>query len=435
MDYTYADIPSEYFDRINKAFLDVMAQGTGSGIPFTFPLISVQIDDNFDFNNEMFLYLLEKIYYFGGAYFENFKTAPFDNEYYKSLNPYIKAKDPSVSRSLCCRLQIDLSMLKDMSSGGIFGSSVGNVGAIQVIDINLNRLFFEFGHNMDLLKSKVRHYMELIQQGHLSKRKWIEQNKELFPTFFAFNDNLKNYFNVFGVVGTHEGLVNIGYKNGLNDEDGKRFAHEVMQYMREVVNEFIERDGVPCGVEASPAENAAIKLSRNDKKYAKSIGKEIFLQGSGEDTYMTSGCMIPFSEDNFMLQIENAAEFQSYFTSGSILHHFVESKVSPQKLSEYLNKLFEKPINYITLTPTLTSCMSCGHQLVATDGKEIAVCPICESDDIATFSRIIGYVKMISRKNIKVTSAGQYKGDYNFWSKARRYDWAERKRVKESDLI
>ncbi len=250
--YTYKEIPEEYFNRINKAFIDVMSKGTGTGIPFTFPLVSIQWDDNFNYNNEMFLYFLEKMYYFNGAYFENFKTKPFSDPYYKYLNPCIQARDPSVSRSLCCRLQISLSTLKGLSSGGIFGSSVGNVGAVQVIDLNMNRLLIEYGHDIPLLKQKMEHYLNLIQEGHMAKRKWIESHKELYPTFFAFNDNLKNYFNVFGDIGYHEGLINIGYKDGINDPEGKKLAHELKQHMRKIVDSFIERDGVACGIEASP---------------------------------------------------------------------------------------------------------------------------------------------------------------------------------------
>ena len=773
--YKYSEIPAEYFDRINKAFIDVMAKGTGTGIPFTFPLISIQIDDNFKYDNPMFLYFLDKMYYFNGAYFENFKTAPFSDEYYKSINPYLQARDPSVSRSLCpldsktpivyyseklrryittsikeiydtyatqdrtvkvlqngnevnckinkferdefytvtlanglsftsthdhlnktsngtkmttelteedylpigrkplngggmtyedglfvgaflgngsyykgrsdncnkrvvfslsaidnkemlkelsdiardkfgaytaeylqtssisgkqscinlsinseylvglikqftkgdnalnkeidllactqslnfrkglvdglyrtdggnnnriytsskklveslttlcatmgipvnitednregrlstnpcytvrlympdeiktqykgvyyldddyfwfkiksiekahkgksvayclevvdegvepifmmangiithnCRLQISLSTLKGLSSGGIFGSSVGNVGAIQVIDLNMNRLLIEYGHDIPLLKEKMTYYLNLIEDGHMAKRRWIESHKELYPTFFAFNDNLKNYFNVFGDIGYHEGLINIGYKDGINDPEGKKLAHELKQHMQEVVNSFIERDGVACGIEASPAENAGIKLARNDIKFAKSIDKEIFTQGKGKDVYLTAGCMTPFAEDNFTLQIENAAEFQGYYTSGSILHHFIESKIEPEILAKYIDNLFKKPINYITLTPTLSSCMACGQTIIATDGRDIKECPKCHSDDIATFSRVIGYSKMISRKGIKVKN-GLYDGEYNFWSKPRRYDWNTRRRIKEGDM-
>jgi len=433
-DYKYKDIPTEYFNKINKAFIDAMAQGTKMGIPFTFPLISIQIDDDFHFDNPMFLYFLDKMYYFNGAYFENFRTTPFENEYYKNLNPFLQSRDPAVSRSLCCRLNISLSTLKGLSSGGIFGSTIGNVGAIQVIDINMNRLLIEYGHDIELLKEKMNYILNIIQQGHMAKRKWIENNKYLYPTFFAYNNDLKNYFNVFGVVGMHEGLINAGYKDGINDLEGKKLAHELMQYMTNIINSFIEKDNVACGIESSPAENAGIKLARHDIKFAKSIGRKIFTQGHGEDVFLTSGCMTPFSEDNFIAQIENSAEFQGYFTSGTILHHFIEDKIPPEHMAEYISKLLEKPINYITVSPTLSGCLECGQQLIGQDAITIENCPVCNSDDIATFSRVIGYTKMIARRGIKVDKNGLYKGKYNFWSKARRYDWAERKRLKEKDL-
>lgn len=431
-DYKYSDIPTKYFDRINLAIIDVMAEGTGKGIPFTFPLITVQIDDEFNYDNKLFLYLLDKMYYWGGVYFENFRTDAFNDEYYKKLNPNIKAKDPSVSRSLCCRLNIDLSILSQIG-GGIFGSSTGNTGAVQVLNLNLNRVFMEFGHDVKLLKEKIKEYFYIMEEGHMSKRKFIEDNKQLYPTFFAYNKNLKNYFNVFAVSGMHEALINIGYDDGLKNIKGKEFAHEIMQYITSIVNEIIIKDNVACGVEYAPNENAGIKLARHDKKWAEAHNREIFLQGEGENIYATSGCMLPFSEEDFSQQIENAAEFQGYATSGSILHHFLEEKIEPKTLAKYIYNLFKKPINYITLTPTMTSCMNCGQKIVAKDARNIDKCPVCESDDLATFSRVIGYVKMIARKSVKVDN-GYYKGDFNFWSKARRFDWAQRKRFTKETI-
>ncbi len=432
MSYQYKDIPGEYFDRINLAFINAMAKGTKKGIPLTFPLITVQIDDDFNYDNEVFTHLLRQMYKWGGVYFENFRTRPFTDHYYTNLNPRIKPKDPSVSRSLCCRLNIDLSVLS-RAGGGIFGSSVGNVGAIQVLNLNMNRMLIEFGHDHELLKLKMREYLEVMEEGHMAKRSWVENHKELYPTFFAYNHDLRNYFNVFAVTGMHEGLINIGYKDGMSDQEGKLYAHELMQYMSDIINEFIVRDHVACGIEYAPAENAGIKLARSDVKWAKNHGKEIFVQGKDDDVFLTSGCMLPFSEEDFTQQIENAAEFQGYATSGSILHHFIEDQIEPEVLSNYLQNLFKKPINYITLTPTITSCQECGQKIIAKDAKTIEACPVCGSHDIATYSRVIGYVRMIARQNIKVDEKGYYKGDYNFWSRARRLDWAQRRRFESED--
>lgn len=424
LEIKYQEIPTIYFNRINQAIIDVMAEGPGTGIPFTFPLITVQIDDNFDLSNSQFLYLLEKMYNWGGVYFENFRTKPFEDSYYKELNPYLKAKDPEASRSLCCRLQIDLELLTRIGSG-IFGSSTGSTGAVQVLNLNANRLLMEYGHDKELLFAKLKEYLTIMQNGHQAKRKWIEDHKELYPTFFAFNKDLKNYFNVFSLTGMHEGLINTGYNTGLKDPNGKKLAHEIMQYMTEIVNEFIAKDQVACGIEYAPAENAGIKLARHDLKWAQEQQRDIFVQGADEDIYLTSGCMLPFSEENFLEQLENSAEFQGYATSGSVLHHFLESKVEPPQLAKYIDNIFKKPINYITLTPTITSCLNCGQQVIAQDARDIHTCPVCDSDDLATFSRVIGYVRMISRKNIRVEQ-GFYTGEENFWSKARRYDWNSR---------
>ena len=42
---------------------------------------------------------------------------------------------------------------------------------------------------------------------------------------------------------------------------------------------------------------------------------------------------------------------------------------------------------------------------------------------------------MISRKGIKLTDDGKYEGEYNFWSNARRYDWAIGHRVTSEDIL
>ncbi|THF83326.1 anaerobic ribonucleoside-triphosphate reductase [Cohnella fermenti] len=431
--FRYRDIPSGYFDRINRAVIEVMKQGTGTGIPFTFPLLTVPIGDDFDYEDRLFLELLDGMYQWGGVYFENFRTEPFRNEHYRRLNPYLKPRDPEASRSLCCRLQIDLTVLSRVGSG-IFGSSTGSTGAVQVLNLNMNRVLMECGRDETLLFARLEELLNMMQEGHMAKRNWIERNKELYPTFFALNKDLSNYFNVFGVAGMHEGLVNSGYPGGMNDEAGRRLAHRIMQFMTDTINEFIVRDRVACGIEYAPGENAAIKLARHDVKWAASRGRDIYVQGTGENVYLTSGCMLPFSEDDFLRQVENSAEFQAYATSGSILHHFVESKLPPERLADYLRKIFAKPIQYITLTPTLTSCLSCGQQLAAEDGKNVDNCPVCGSDDLATFSRVIGYVKMIARRKLSVDREGYYTGEYNFWSQARRFDWNTRKRLKEKSL-
>ena len=73
------------------------------------------------------------------------------------------------------------------------------------------------------------------------------------------------------------------------------------------------------------------------------------------------------------------------------------------------------------------TCKYCGHKMTASDAAHIHTCPKCESINLATASRVIGYVKLIAKKNIRVEN-GMYMGDEVFWSAARRIDHVEKKR-------
>ena len=430
----YVDIPVGYFDRINKTILNIMSKGAGKGAAFTFPLLTVPIDDDFDWENKIFTYSLEKMYDWGGMYFENFQTKPFKPSYYSELNPKIKPRDPSVSRSLCCRLLIDLELLSQ-SSGGIFGSSVSNVGAVQVLNLNINRIALKYKNDEQKFFQLVKEDLELMQEGHQRKRKWLEEHKELYPTFFSFNQDLKNYFNVFAITGMHEAMLTLGYKDGLKTQAAKIHAHRIMQFISEIVDSFIQRDSVACGIEYAPAENASIKMARDDIKFAKTMLKKTYFQGTVENPFLTAGCMLPFAETNIIEVIENHAEFQAYATSGSIFHNFLEDRLDPEQLKIYIKRIFSKPINYMTLTPTRTVCNNCGHAVIKDIPGE--KCENCGSDDLSVWSRVIGYYKPVARKNLKIQQ-GSYEGTYNFWSNPKRIDWASRSKLtstKYEDLI
>jgi ribonucleoside-triphosphate reductase len=98
----YSELESNYIDMVNSVIIDVMSDPPGHGKIYTFPLITVQVDDEFDKTNETYKKLIKQSDKFGGFYIENFKTDSFLNSDFKDVNPLIKPKDPTVSRSLCC---------------------------------------------------------------------------------------------------------------------------------------------------------------------------------------------------------------------------------------------------------------------------------------------------------------------------------------------
>ena len=445
MEIKYKHLESKYINMVNEAVIYFMGKGPGKGKIFTFPLITVQVGDCFDKNNETYKYLIEESAKFGGFYAENFRTRPFIDSDFKDVNPLIKPKDPNVSKSMCCRLQIDLEVLRSIG-GGIFGSSTGNTGAVSVIDLNFNRLGLEsrveiksdddlnvdtLRFRTDYIKLRMKNVMDVMMEAHHAKRTWIEKNKDLYPTFFAYNANLRNYFSVFGAIGMHEMLVNLGFVDGMVEDDGKVIAHELMQYMHELVNGYIKEYNVACGIEASPGENACIKLARLDKTYCRrnQIYRP-FMNGVGQDVWLSSGCDVPQSYDQAD-RILNASEFQCYFTSGTILHNHISDSPSVTCVANYIDRVLNNSINYITYSPIVCSCMDCGEKI---NSSKIEICPTCGSDDIIIMSRIIGYVKEVSRKALTIDN-GKISGENNFWSSPRRRDFVEREKLTSKEMV
>jgi len=101
LEKTYGEVPKEFYDRTVQAFLKAMWEGDADGRPWTFPLITVPIDDRFDFDNPVFLSFLRNMDKHGGAYFENFMSKPF-------LERGLEPRDPTLQRSFCCRFQVDM---------------------------------------------------------------------------------------------------------------------------------------------------------------------------------------------------------------------------------------------------------------------------------------------------------------------------------------
>ncbi len=275
LDKTYSEIPSEYFDRINDAFIEAMKIGDGNGNPFTFPLITVNITEDFDRNNPIWKKLLRESEYFGGFYVQNYLKKPFLESEYKKYNPNMRPFDEDMIYSNCCRMLFNVSTVEAVTGSNPFHSGAG-VGGIGVYAINLNRLLFLAKDNFELLKEMLSYLMEIGAKALQRKRKWIMQHYEdLYPYLSFYQRTDKSLFNIFSIVGGHEGMVNAGFKGGLANPQAKEYAHKILQFIHEKLNEFMERDKVLYSLEYAPSENAAVKLAQKDLQFAYQIAQLI----------------------------------------------------------------------------------------------------------------------------------------------------------------
>ncbi|MGC8661771.1 MAG: anaerobic ribonucleoside-triphosphate reductase [Nitrososphaeria archaeon] len=452
---TFGEIPREIYDEVNMAFFEVMAQGDAEGKPWTFPLITLYITDDFDWDSQVFNALLDLMDNFGGIYIENYVSKPFKDEKWRAKVKNLEIRDPKLQRSFCCRFQVDLKELTKVShTGSIFGNASG-VGSIGVITINFNRLGYL--HSGDV-QGLLDHLDVLLERARIvlnKKRKFILEHEDLYPTFFYYVDrSLNTYFNTISLGGGHEGLINFGIKDGILSEEGLHLASIVAGHILEKINEFQKKDGIAWNFEYAPMETAAGYLARKDLEFAMCITNEscekfrlfreiyagsesfknrkIFVSVSEERPLLTSGFQPPFSCKSISKLVYTSAITQNYATGGSVLHLFLGEKLSAESKKWLIRSMFfNYPLKYATLTPTLTVCSDCKRRFVG----EHLTCPSCKSQNTVVYSRVIGYFRPVARKvRVKDSTIGLYEGEENVWQDSRRGDWVTRGILKVNDV-
>ena len=448
LDIKYKDISTKYLDKSNRAFIDTMKKWDGKWKPFTFPLVTINIYDEFEWDNDTFNYLLENMDKWGGCYFENYQSEPFKDEKWQKVNKFIEPRDSKSQRSFCCRFRVNFDDILRASWGSSFRSNAW-VWWVAVFNINLNRITYISKENGKWNKKKFFSYLdtmlEATQHFAQSRRKFIEAHKELYPYFFYYNKSLDTFFNVLSVAWWEECVINLWYKEWLKSEEGRQVAHEIASFIVDKINEMMIRDKAPVSLEFAPSENGSPTMAKKDiafvhmlKEWWKSVvfpdadfqyNGDIFVQWNGTDAYLTSWFQPPYHEKNIWAQIQISAEFQSYATGWSVQHFFLWEKLPISVKKKLISKTFEKPVMYMTLTPTLTTCQDCSEQMV----WEHLFCPHCNSTNVQVASRIIWFLRPIAGKNLRVDN-DRLDWDENYWQDARRVDWACRKQTIEDDI-
>jgi len=165
-------------------------------------------------------------------------------------------------------------------------------------------------------------------------------------------------------------------------------------------------------------------------KQAKRVKAKIYVNGdlTTGRVFLTSGFQAPFQEGDLLKQIDVNSHFQSYATGGSIMHLFTAEEMEPEEQERLIFSIIKNfPIQYLTKTPFLTTCNSCGAKMVGRKRE----CQNCGSDDVTLWSRPIGYFRPVMRGKVKENFK---EAKYLFWLSGRVEDFATRKEVKKEDV-
>lgn len=367
---------------IQKAFYEVLTEGDSTGQPFTFPIPTVNITEDFDWEGENVLLLFENAARIGSSYFQNFIGSQYtvnekgerviDEEAYK----------PDAVRSMCCRLQLDLRELLKRG-GGLFGSAE-MTGSIGVVTINLARLGYLYKGNRDLLFAKLGELMDLAKGSLEKKRVFIQElyDRGLYPYTKRYLPHLRNHFSTIGINGMNEMLRNFSADTlNTSTEEGVAFAMDVLEYMRKRIRGYQEETGNLYNLEATPAEGTTHRFAREDAKRF----PEIIQAGSPGHHYYTNSSQLPveYTSDLFKaLKLQD--KLQCSYTGGTVFHMYMHEAISsPEACRDIVRKVltqFKMP--YITVTPLFSVCEKHGYLKGQHD-----YCPYCDDELIERVRR------------------------------------------------
>lgn len=386
-DTTYGEYQEE-MNMLNKALLEVLSEGDANGRVFTFPIPTVNITKDFNWDNPVIESLWEASAKYGIPYFSNFINSDMD---------------PEDARSMCCRLRIDNRQL-EYRGGGLFGSNP-MTGSVGVVTINLPRLALKSKNEKEFFKG-LAELMDMAKDSLETKRKVLERltDANLYPytKFYLrnikqrFNQYWKNHFSTIGLIGTNEAALNL-LGVDIGTEKGKAFAEKTLDFMRDRLVEYQKETGNNYNLEATPAEGTTYRLAQLDK--ASFPDRAHFANGIGAEVkcpFYTNSSHLPvnYTDDLFEL-MDLQDNLQTKYTGGTVIHFFLGERMDdPQTLKKLVKTICENyKLPYFTFSPSFSICKNHGYIVGEHPG-----CPKC-GEATEVYSRVVGFLRPVSQWN------------------------------------
>ncbi|WP_321337053.1 ribonucleoside triphosphate reductase [uncultured Cohaesibacter sp.] len=433
MAFRYGDLQVE-MDMINRAYMEVMTTGDAKGRVFTFPIPTYNITPDFPWESENATRLFEMTAKYGLPYFQNFLNSDLT---------------PNMVRSMCCRLQLDLTELLKRGNG-LFGSAE-QTGSLGVVTINCARLGYTHKGDEAGLFERLDELLDMGRDSLEIKRKVIQRliDEGLFPYTKRYLGTLRNHFSTLGVNGVNEMIRNFTEgRDDITTEWGHGFALKFLDHVREQIVRFQEQTGHLYNLEATPAEGTAHRFAREDlKRFA-----GILQAGTSDQPYYTNSSQLPvgYTDDPFEA-LGTQEALQGKYTGGTVLHLYMGSRVSSAEACKKLvrRSLENFKLPYITISPTFSISPKYGYL-----AGEHEYCPKCDADLVAQ-KRAVGELKIddaarleddfVTINGVELKNAERqpceiwtrvmgYHRPVSSFNKGKKGEYAERRTFRESEL-
>lgn len=291
------------------------------------------------------------------------------------------------SLASCCRLRNELQDNAFSYTLGAGGVSTGSKG---VITLNFNRLIQDTikdkQHiNWDDLDKAIRDEVKTIHKFLIAYNEIVRDNLKagMLPVYDAGYINMSKQFLTIGINGLIEGAEYLGIDISTNEEYFN-FCTRCLKPIYEENKKAKTRE-LMFNTEYVPAENLGVKNAKWDK----------------EDGYFSPrDCYNSYfyrPEDETCSPVDklilHGKQTTQWLDGGSACHINLQEHLSKEQYKQLMKIAIKTGCSYFTFNVPNTICNDCGN----ISKHRFEKCPKCGSENVDYATRIIGYLKRISK--------------------------------------
>ena len=324
-------------------------------------------------------------------------------EYARGHSFFTYISDTVDSLSSCCRLKNKVQTKEFNFTNGNIGVETGSKS---VITLNLNRITQEY-FNIDGLASRedaiamwkeddgkiaeefMKYLTSILERVYIyheayNEILWDEYNSGLLPAYSnGFIDLNKQYLTI-GINGLNEAAEFLG----IECSDNPRYEHFCQLIFSTIKENNLKHKTkkLNFNTECVPAESLAIKNYNWDKAdgYWVPEGRNLY----ASYIYIPSDAKRDIFEK---IRMHGSRFIGDYLDGGSAAHLNLDAHLSKTQYAKILEYAAQEGCQYLTFNIPMSECRSCGHIVNA----PVHNCPVCNSDKITRYTRIIGYLTAV----------------------------------------
>ena len=298
---------------------------------------------------------------------------------------FVYRSDSVDSLSSCCRLRNEL---QDNTFSYTLGAGGVSTGSKCVISININRLvqdavwdtpLRDIMDRMEIQIEKIHKY--LIAFNEILKERLAAG---LLPVYDAGYIALDKQYLTIGVNGLVEGAEALNIPVEADNPEYIAYVDAVLSPIY-AANRAARTSELMFNTEMVPAEGLGVKNVAWDK------ASKLYVP---RDCYNSYFFVVEDPTLNVLDKLRfHGKAFTRYLDGGSACHINLDEHLTKEQYLLLLNASIRTGCNYLTFNVPNTLCNSCGY----ISKHRLDACPKCGSCNLDYATRIIGYLKLISR--------------------------------------